>query len=82
MSIVTVRAKGQVTIPKGVRDRLGLKTGDKVNFEIQPDGLACMQPVTLRPADVFGMLKGKSRVRATIKQMDEKLGKAFRRNKL
>lgn len=36
MSAVTV--KGQVTIPKPVRDRLGLKPGDEVAFEAGPDG--------------------------------------------
>lgn len=36
MSAVTV--KGQVTIPKPVRDRLGLKPGDEVTFEAAPDG--------------------------------------------
>jgi AbrB family looped-hinge helix DNA binding protein len=36
MSALTV--KGQVTIPKPVRDRLGLKPGDEVAFEPGPDG--------------------------------------------
>ena len=36
MSAVTV--KGQVTIPKPVRDRLGLKPGDEVAFEVGPNG--------------------------------------------
>lgn len=30
MSTTTVTKKGQITIPKPVRDRLGLKEGDKV----------------------------------------------------
>ncbi|MEN6626106.1 MAG: type II toxin-antitoxin system PrlF family antitoxin [Candidatus Sumerlaeia bacterium] len=81
MSIATITTKGQITIPKDVRERLGLRTGDKVNFKIRPDGSACMQPVTLRPEDVFGMLKGRSRVRATIRQMDENLAEAIRKGK-
>lgn len=36
MSALTV--KGQVTIPKPVRDRLGLKPGDEVAFELAPNG--------------------------------------------
>jgi AbrB family looped-hinge helix DNA binding protein len=34
----TVTSKGQVTIPKPVRDRLNLKPGSQVDFELAPDG--------------------------------------------
>jgi AbrB family looped-hinge helix DNA binding protein len=34
----TVTTKGQVTIPKPVRDRLGIVPGSKVDFELAPDG--------------------------------------------
>ncbi|HEY1935784.1 MAG TPA: AbrB/MazE/SpoVT family DNA-binding domain-containing protein [Acetobacteraceae bacterium] len=35
---VTVTTKGQVTIPKPVRDRLGIKPGNTVEFQLAPDG--------------------------------------------
>jgi AbrB family looped-hinge helix DNA binding protein len=35
-SVVT--SKGQVTIPKRVRDHLGIKPGAAVDFELAPDG--------------------------------------------
>ena len=34
----TVTSKGQVTIPKRVRDLLGIETGSQVDFERGPDG--------------------------------------------
>ncbi len=34
----TVTSKGQVTIPKPVRDRLGIEPGNAVEFELAPDG--------------------------------------------
>ena len=33
-----VTRKGQVTIPKRVRDRLGIKAGSAVDFELAVDG--------------------------------------------
>ena len=36
MSALT--SKGQVTIPKPVRDRLGVKPGDEIAFEMSGDG--------------------------------------------
>jgi AbrB family looped-hinge helix DNA binding protein len=37
--------KGQATIPKPIRDHLGLKAGDKVKFFIQPDGSVAILPM-------------------------------------
>lgn len=34
----TVTSKGQVTIPKDVRDRLGISTGATVSFVLENDG--------------------------------------------
>jgi antitoxin PrlF len=42
---VTVTRKGQVTIPKPVRDRLGIKPGSKVDFEIAEDGRAFLRRI-------------------------------------
>lgn len=36
--MTTITTKGQVTIPKPVRDRLGVKAGDEVSFELAADG--------------------------------------------
>lgn len=40
---VTVTRKGQVTIPKPVRDRLGINAGSKVDFEVAEDGRAFLR---------------------------------------
>lgn len=37
-------SKCQVTIPKEIRDELGLKGGDRVRFELTPDGDALIVP--------------------------------------
>lgn len=34
----TVTSKGQVTIPKSVRDFIGVGPGDSVHFRLGPDG--------------------------------------------
>lgn len=33
-----ITSKGQVTIPKPIRDRLGIQPGDVVSFDLAPDG--------------------------------------------
>ena len=39
-----ITSKGQATIPKLVRDHLGLKPGDRVKFFIHPDGTVVLLP--------------------------------------
>ena len=46
---VTVTQKGQVTIPKPVRDRLGIKPGSQVDFEIADDGRAFLRLIGKDP---------------------------------
>lgn len=47
-----VGPKGQVVIPKAMRDELGLRPGDRVEFELD-DGV-----VHLRPLRTIGGLRG------------------------
>ena len=64
VEITTVTSKGQVTIPKDVRQQLGIRQGSKVEFTIVDDHVELH--LVSRPADVptsgFGMLKVKRRV--------------------
>jgi antitoxin PrlF len=46
MSTMTV--KGQVTIPKGVRDAAGIKPGDRVTVTLAADGRVSIVPAGVR----------------------------------
>lgn len=39
LSKATITSKGQLTVPKEVRDRLGLRSGDRVVFEFEGDSV-------------------------------------------
>jgi antitoxin PrlF len=55
----TVTAKGQVTIPKPVRDLLGINPGSKVAFRRAPDGNVILERADeRRPASRFSKLRG------------------------
>ncbi|MBB5537978.1 AbrB/MazE/SpoVT family DNA-binding domain-containing protein [Rhizobium giardinii] len=55
----TVTAKGQVTIPKPVRDFLGLVPGTRVEFQWAADGTVVLTRADeKRPARRFGALRG------------------------
>lgn len=50
MNATTITAKGQVTIPKAIRDRLGLKPGERVIFAVDEEGRAVLRPAKGRKA--------------------------------
>lgn len=55
----TVTAKGQVTIPKPVRDLLGIVPGSKVDFRRAADGsVVIVRADGGRPASRFQKLRG------------------------
>ncbi|MGA2263088.1 MAG: AbrB/MazE/SpoVT family DNA-binding domain-containing protein [Acidobacteriota bacterium] len=54
-----VSEKGQVTIPKACRDRLGLQTGSVLDFEARKGKLIA---VKRQPEDVFRKWRGKAKL--------------------
>jgi len=39
MATATITSKGQITLPREVREALGVGTGDRVEFVAEPDGV-------------------------------------------
>ena len=59
MSTATVTAKGQITIPKRVREALGLRVGDQVVFLLE-DGKAYLHPISRRDIkELYGVFAGR-----------------------
>lgn len=46
-------SKGQVTVPREVRERLGLKQGDSLVFEIEGSTITLVPPEEDNPFDAF-----------------------------
>jgi len=57
MPASTVTSKGQITMPKAIRDRLGLQTGDRVEFRITARGEVVVEASTVDLRDLRGALK-------------------------
>ncbi len=65
----TLTSKGQTTIPKGIRDSLGMKAGDRMTFTLMPDGTVVMRVKNKSITDLAGMLFKKGRKRIPIDQL-------------
>jgi antitoxin PrlF len=80
----TISSKGQVTIPKEIREVLRLDTGDRVLFVVRDDGVVELRPETVELLDLVGILKPAADRHATIEQMNEAVrrgaAKAFKKS--
>lgn len=70
MSETTLTSKGQVTVPREIRDRLGLVSGDKLTFTLLSDGTVIMRAKTRRLLDVAGSLTRPGQPEVTVEQMN------------
>jgi AbrB family looped-hinge helix DNA binding protein len=62
----TLTSKGQITIPKVVREALHLEAGDKVYFDLREDGTVLLVARNEPVESLFGLLKGKARLRRSL----------------
>jgi AbrB family looped-hinge helix DNA binding protein len=56
----TVTSKGQVTIPKRVRDLLGIGPGSRVDFERAPDGQIVLVKLGKKTPSRFARVLGRA----------------------
>jgi len=70
MTTATITSKGQVTIPKDVRSRLGIGTGDRVEFVEIQDGVFQIVAVT-QDVQVLKGIVPKPKKPVTIEEMNQ-----------
>lgn len=58
MGTTTLTSKGQITLPKAVRDRLALKEGDRLRVAVRKDGRMTLERDERPPIDaIYGLLR-------------------------
>lgn len=78
MSQATLTSKGQVTIPKAVRERLELKAGDRIDFIVSEAGEAVIRRVSRSAKEIEGILAHRARGPVSVERMDEAVRQRFR----
>ena len=74
-TFATLTTKGQLTVPKEIREYLNLSSGDKIEFVISEKGKAIMKPVSQKVDNLYGRLFDESRVAVTTEEMKESIAK-------
>ena len=66
----TVSEKGQLVIPKPLRDKLGLRAGQKVEIEEESGRLVVRKVVSQDPVDrAYGVLRSGRSVKTIMKEL-------------
>lgn len=72
----TLTSKGQITLPKALRDSLHLKAGDRLIFEESEDGGIFIKPRNTDVRVLKGLLKHNGPP-LSIEEMDEAMAKGM-----
>lgn len=78
---VTMSAKGQITIPKEMRELLKLNPGDQIVYSVV-DGDIVITPKNIDLKDLAGFLGTPPNGRATLEEIDEEIVRAAGANVL
>ena len=81
MVTATITSKGQITIPKMVRESLRLHSGDRIAFIMHDQTEAVLKPVTKTVDHVFGKLHRPAQVGKTVVEMNQAVAQRMRGGK-
>ena len=80
MPTATLTSKGQITLPKKVREQLRVQTGDAVDFVIGADGEIRVRAGSVDVSELRGLLHRPGRRPVSVEQMNKAIRKAARRS--
>lgn len=79
--LATVTDKGQVTVPKEIRDRTGIAPGSRLDFEVEDDGTLRVRMLVRGADNLFGLVHRPGIEPRSIEAMDQGIAAAAARNR-
>ena len=76
MPRATITSKGQITLPKEVRTRLGVDAGDQVDFRIAADGTVTVVPLQGSASRLSGFLHRRDLDGHSVEDMDRAIAQS------
>jgi AbrB family looped-hinge helix DNA binding protein len=70
----TLTSKGQLTLPKEIREHLDVHEGDRLEFRMDRQGRVWLEPATQDLMKLRGLLGPVQRAR-TLEEMDDAIGR-------
>ena len=73
----TLTSKGQITIPREVRERLHLKTGSRIGFIVEPSGQVVLKPLDRDFRSLCGIVRSRRKRPVSVKEMNEAIARGY-----
>ena len=70
MTTAKITSKGQVTIPRTIREHLHVGEGDRIDFRVDEHGEVRLSTVARPVRELFGMLHRPGRKPVSVEEMD------------
>ena len=77
MPVSTLTTKGQITIPKPIREHLKLRTGHRVDFYIDPKGRVILEPLNGDIRELRGSVRSPHKRPVTVEEMNEAIARGW-----
>ena len=77
VTTITMSSKGQLVLPKAIRERLKLSAGTKVRVTVDAKERVILTPARHEPAELFANRPPVKRV-VSVEEMDRAIAKAVR----
>jgi AbrB family looped-hinge helix DNA binding protein len=72
----TLTSKGQITLPKAIREHLRVGTGDAIDFVVGADGEVRVRAGDVDVSELKGLLRQPGRRPVSVEQMDAAIRRA------
>jgi antitoxin PrlF len=79
MPSATITSKGQITIPKAIRQVLKVGIGDRLDFVVESEGRVVVRPGVTDVTDLKGLLHRPGRRPVSLEAMDAAIARQGRR---
>jgi antitoxin PrlF len=77
MATSTLTSKGQITIPKEIREHLKIHPGNRLEFRIASDGRVVMQSRSRDVRELKGIVRSSRRKPVSIEEMNKAIAHGF-----
>lgn len=67
----TLSSRGQLVVPAAIREFLGLRPGDRIDFVVRDDGTVVLRPALLDVRELRGMLHREDAHTLSVEDMNE-----------